>query len=144
MKKIHFISMGLLSIFLLMQGCSATKEEKPTVSLENDPRIGDKVHQACFINSIRSWSSVDNDDNALLIHLNSKKKYKLNLIGTCDADWAMYMIAIIGKTGSSCVQRGDKLKTDANTMRGMSCTIMSINEWHPEKLLAPKEEEVQQ
>lgn len=60
--------------------------------------------------------------------------FKLNLTSTCDAYWAIYSIAIIGKTGSACVQRGDKLTTDANTIRGMSCTIMSINKWHPEKL----------
>jgi len=117
-----------------MVSCASTEREEALVSVENDPRIGEKVQQACFINSIRSWSNVANDNNALLIHMNRKQMFKLNLTGTCDADWAIYRIAIIGKTGSACVQRGDKLTTDANTMRGMSCTIMSINKWHPEKL----------
>jgi len=129
-----YLKFGLLVSCFFISSCASTNTEEVLVSVENDPRIGDKVQQACFINSINSWSNVDNDHNALLIHMNSRQKYKLNLAGTCDADWAIYRIAIIGKSGSACVQRGDRLRTDANTMRGMSCTIMSINKWHPEKL----------
>jgi len=131
MKNLKY---GVIMSCFLMASCTSTEPEEQLVSIENDPRIGEKVQQACFINSINSWSNVDNDNKALLIHMNRKQKYKLNLTGTCDADWAIYRIAIIGKSGSTCLQRGDKLRTDANTMRGMSCTIMSINKWHPEKL----------
>ncbi len=129
-----YIKLGLLLSCLFISSCASTDSEKALVSIENDPRIGDKVQQACFINSIDSWSNVDNDRNALLIRMNSRLTYKLNLSGTCDADWAIYQVAIIGKSGSACVQRGDKIITDANTMRGMSCTIMGINKWHPEQL----------
>ncbi|WP_440874112.1 DUF6491 family protein [Thalassotalea sp. PLHSN55] len=114
--------------------CASTDADEPMVSVENDPRIGEEVNQACFIRSINGWSNVDNDDKALIVTLSRRNQFKLNLSGPCDANWAMYRIAIIGKTGSSCIQRGDRVKTDADTMRGLSCMITSINEWHPEKL----------
>ncbi len=119
---------------LLLASCASTEPEKELVSIENDPRIGERVNRACFISNMDGWSNVDNDDNALIMTMRRNEQYKLNLLGACDADWAMYRIAIIGKSGSGCIERGDKIKTDANTMRGMSCTIMSINKWHPEKL----------
>lgn len=129
----------LSSVFIT--ACASTEAEKSAVSIENDPRIGDKVNQACFISYMDGWSNVDNDDNALIITMRRNQQYKLNLAGSCDADWAMYRIAIMGKSGSGCIQRGDKIKTDANTLRGMNCTIMSINQWHPEKLELLAEEQ---
>jgi hypothetical protein len=129
---------------MLLTACASTSEkEEAPVSVENDPRIGKQVQQACFVNTIDSWSSVDNDDNALIVSFRNKKRYKLNLIGTCDPELADFRIAIIGKTGSSCVQRGDKLLTDGNTMAGMSCTIMRMYEWHPEKLAESQQDKPQ-
>lgn len=118
----------------MLISCASTEADKPMVSIENDPRIGEKVNQACFVSSINGWNSVDNDDKAVIVTMIRDQQYKLNLAGVCDVDWAMYRIAIIGKTGSSCVQRGDRIKTDADTLPGSSCRVMSINKWHPEML----------
>ena len=42
----------LVSCFFIVS-CASTESEEVLVSIENDPRIGEKVQQACFINSIQ-------------------------------------------------------------------------------------------
>ena len=36
-----------------MVSCASTENEEILVSVENDPRIGEKVQQVCLINSIQ-------------------------------------------------------------------------------------------
>lgn len=125
----------LISLVLVLStalsGCSSTTEkETPRYTKENDPRVGDSVSQVCFNSGISGWSEVDNDRNALLVHFGVNRIYKVQLIGMCEADWAMSRIAVISRTNSSCMSRGDKVLTDAQNHATSSCSITKIYEWH--------------
>jgi len=122
----------LLSILLVIQLSACTSSEPikaPKYDKDNDPRIGEKVTQVCFTSSISGWSEVDNDRSALIVHFGNKESYKVDLVGACQADWAMMSIALVSRTNSSCLSIGDKLFTDAQTNRHASCRITGIHEW---------------
>lgn len=122
-----------LSIIGLLSGCAGSSEQaKSQYAIDNDPRVGEEVRQVCHTRSIRSWSNVDNDRDALLVHLNNNRTYKVSLIGACDPDWAMFEIAVITRTGSGCMSAGDRIVTDAQPERRSSCSISRIYEWHEE------------
>ena len=133
MEKILTTLLAVLPLY--MAGCAST-EDKVVIPLDSDPRIGEEVQQACFTNSIDSWSDVDNDRNAVIIKMNNREYYKLKISGGCDPQWAMSTIAVISRGGSSCYSRGDRIKTDADPFRGYgsACVITAINKWHPEAI----------
>ena len=120
----------------MLAGCAAIQGQANKVPLDNDPRIGEKVSHVCFTRNINGWNSVDNDRNAVIISLNIREQYKLKLVGACDPDLAMMRAAFITRPGSSCLSRGDKVKTDGDLAagRGTACTIMAINKWLPDAL----------
>ena len=126
---------------MFISACSSTESKKELVSVENDPRIGDEVKSVCSIRSIRGWQHVDNDRDALIVNMPRDKSYKLSLMGFCDAEWAMTKIAVVSKTGSQCMHRGDKVLTDSDVMSSGACTIHKIQEWYPEKLKEQDEKE---
>lgn len=128
------ISILPIVVALAISGCGSTGEKKEVVSIENDPRIGQEVKSVCSIRSIRGWQHVDNDRDALIVKMPRDKSYKLSLMGFCDAEWAMTKIAVVSKTGSQCMHRGDKVLTDSDVMASGACTIHKIQEWYPEKL----------
>jgi hypothetical protein len=128
-------------LIVLLGGCAASREDKPKIPLESDPRIGESVDQVCFTRNIRSWDSVDNDRNGVLLKMINRDEYKLKLTPGCNPDWAMVHVAVITRTGSGCYSRGDMIKTDGDVAqgRGSACTIVRINKWHPEKVEPSKE-----
>ena len=120
-----------LSLVALLTGCASSSEQaKSRYDKNHDPRVGEEVGQVCHTRSIRGWSNVDNDRDALLVHLNNNRTYKVSLIGACDPDWAMIEIAVITRTGLGCMGTGDRIVTDAQPERRTSCSISRINEWH--------------
>ena len=137
MKTVLTILLGVLPLY--MAGC-ATQEDKVVIPLDSDPRIGDQVKQVCFTSSIRSWSDVDNDRNALLLIMNNRKEYKLKLTPGCDPQWAMTRMAIISRNGS-CMSQGDRIKTDGDMMPGYApgCVVTRIYEWNPDAVKKPEQ-----
>lgn len=132
--NVVFKSLLTISLVAFLSACSSTEEKKEIVSVENDPRIGEEVKSVCSIRSIRGWQHVDNDRDALIVNMPRDKSYKLSLMGFCDAEWAMTKIAVVSKTGSQCMHRGDKVLTDSDVMSSGACTIHKIQEWLPERL----------
>ena len=134
MKKLNLTA--VICAAFMLTACGSTENESAKIPLDNDPRIGEKVNRVCFVNSINGWAPVDNDRNAVLITMNNRERYKLKLIGACDPDLAMLRAAFITRPGSSCLSRGDKVKTDGDLGRGRgsACTIMSIHAWDPEAI----------
>jgi hypothetical protein len=116
----------------LLLGACATAPEEEQAAAPEDPRLGPRVQQVCFINSIRSWSSLPGERNALIVRMANRKEYRLTLAGACDPNWAMLEIAIVGRGGSSCFSAGDRVITDARAPGASTCTIVRINEWYPE------------
>jgi len=122
---------------ILLSGCAATPKDEETPA-PRDYRIGEEVRQLCFVSSISSWSSIKEERNAVLVHMDNRKVYRLQLIGACRADWAMMSIGFVSRTSSNCLSRGDKLITDAQRVGNESCTIVRINEWNPQAGEAPE------
>lgn len=138
MKKI--IATTLVSALLLM-GCQ-TSPETPKKDVKPDIRIGEEVNQICFARSINGWETVDKRNDVIVLNKNVKDKYILSIAGICDPQWAMSRIGTVSRGNSSCLSRGDKIITDNNMNQNASCTIMKINEWHPEKLVEKPTEAV--
>jgi len=136
------ISITALCATLLM-GCQ-TSPETPKQNNKPDVRIGEAVNQICFARSINGWETVDKRNDVIVLNQSVKNKYILSLAGVCDQQWAMSRIGTVSRGNSSCLSRGDKIITDNNMNRGASCTIMKINEWHPEKLVEKPTEAVMQ
>ena len=99
-----------------------------------DPRQGEEVNQICFNRNMDGWSPLEGNNKAILVTDRRRDEYKLDLIGTCDPQWAMMRIATISRGNSSCLSRGDKIVTDADMNMQDSCTIRRIYKWHPDKL----------
>lgn len=120
-----------LSLVALLAGCaSSDKQAEARFDKNNDPRVGEEVRQVCYTRSISGWSDVDNDRDALLVHLGNNRSYKVSLVGACDPDWAMIGIGVISRTGSGCMGTGDRIVTDAQPERRSACSINRIYEWH--------------
>ncbi|OUS23227.1 hypothetical protein A9Q98_15875 [Thalassotalea sp. 42_200_T64] len=125
-KSVVFFAVALLS------ACAAT--DNPKQEKAPDIRLGEEVNQICFNRNMDGWRPLEDDNKALIVFDRRRQAYKLDLIGTCDPQWAMLRIATISRGNSSCLSRGDKVITDADMSRHDSCTIMKIHKWHPEKL----------
>lgn len=121
----------LLTFSIFVSACAVNPDNAEPKKV--DPRQGEAVNQVCFNRSMDSWSTIKGDNKALVVYDRHKKQYKLDLIGTCDPQFAMLRIATVSRTGSSCLSKGDKVITDADTDIHDSCTIMGIYKWHPEK-----------
>ena len=74
-------------VLALFFGCANyTEQDTTNFDKNNDTRIGEKVRQLCCTRSISGWGAVDNDRNALLMHMGSNETYKVALVGACDPD----------------------------------------------------------
>lgn len=124
----------LISILCAFSLTACTNNKLNTEPKKIDPRQGEEVNQICFNRTMDSWSPLEGENKALLVYDSRNDPYKLDLIGTCDPEWAMMRIATISRGASNCLSRGDKVITDADMDRHDSCTIMRIYKWHPEKL----------
>ena len=117
----------------LISACANNDESKEPKKI--DPRQGEEVNQICFNRNMDGWSPLEGNNKAILVTDRKRDEYKLDLIGTCDPQWAMMRIATISRGNSSCLSRGDKIVTDADMNMQDSCTIMRIYKWHPEKFI---------
>ncbi|WOH39465.1 DUF6491 family protein [Thalassotalea fonticola] len=128
---LHKILIVTLALSLVSACVSNSETKEPQ---QPDPRQGEEVNQICFNRTMDSWSPLEGENKALLVYDSRNDPYKLDLIGTCDPEWAMMRIATVSRGASNCLSRGDKIITDADMDRHDSCTIMKIYKWHPEKL----------
>lgn len=130
-KNIFKISCCVTALSILAACTTSEQNNEPE---KVDPRQGEAVNQICFNRNMDNWSPLEGNRKALIVFDKRDNAFKLDLIGTCDPQWAMLRIATISRGNSSCLSRGDKIITDADMSRHDSCTIMKIHKWHPEKL----------
>lgn len=99
----------------------ATAEAKP------DPRQGEEVRNVCFTQQIRNWRA--NDRRSVIVEVGVRDEYKLDLIGTCQPNDAFTSLGLVSRVGGgSCLEKGDKLITDARY--DGSCAIHRIYKWN--------------
>ncbi|WNC67969.1 DUF6491 family protein [Thalassotalea nanhaiensis] len=125
-----------IALLLLLTACASTEQSQKDKPV--DPRQGEAVNQICFTGNMDGWSPLEGDNKALIVFDRRDDAYKLDLVGTCDPQWAMMRIATVSRGASNCLSRGDKIFTDAGMSRHDSCTIMKIYKWHPENVTDEK------
>lgn len=139
MFKIMLKNILLVSSVTLLSACAVNPDDAKPKKV--DPRQGEEVNQVCFNRTMDSWSPIEGENKALIVFDRRKEQYKLELIGTCDPEFAMMRIVTVSRGSSSCLSKGDKVITDADMDRNDSCTIMGIYKWHPEKEEKNKQED---
>jgi hypothetical protein len=115
----------------LLVACSSAPTE--IADTKPDPRQGEQVRNVCFQQQIRNWRKLDN--RAVIVEMGVKDEYKLELMGTCQPDDAFINIGLVSRGGSSCLNEGDKLVTDARYNDG-SCSIRRIYKWNKDATTA--------
>ncbi len=117
---------------ILLAGCAASAEgdaaDGNDIDAEIAARQGEEVDRVCFARSINGWRSLGR--RSILIEKGVNDWYKLDLIGTCDPQWAFDAIAIRTRpAGASCLRRGDRIDTPDRSVSG-SCAITKIYRWN--------------
>jgi hypothetical protein len=116
-----------------------TAAERETADAETAALIaarqGAEVDRICFTGNINGWNELSR--NAILLEEGVNDWYKVDLVGTCEPEWAFNTIAIASRpAGSSCLTRGDRITTDDRNVSGV-CYIDRIYEWDETKDPAP-------
>ena len=121
-------SLAALSIAAMLGACATPPADTKQADAKPDPRQGEEVRNVCFSSQIRNWRA--NDRHSVIVEVGVRDEYKLELIGTCQPDDAFTSIGLISRMGGgSCLERGDKLVTDARYNDG-SCMIQRIYKWN--------------
>jgi hypothetical protein len=115
----------------LLVACSTAPME--TADAKPDPRQGEQVRNICFQQQIRNWRKLDN--RSVIVEVGVRDEYKLELMGTCQPDDAFTSIGLVSRAGTSCLNEGDKLITDARYNDG-SCSIRKIYKWNKDATTA--------
>ena len=114
----------------LAAACSTTEERQEAaaaVEREIAARQGEEVNRICFARQIDSWRALDR--RSILLRNGVRDWYKLDLIGSCEPDWAFNAIAVRSRpAASSCLSPGDQIITDDAAVSG-TCSISRIYEW---------------
>lgn len=119
-----FFSAAMAAI--LLAACASPPAQ--TADARPDPRQGEEVNNICFTQQIRNWR--ENDRRSIIVEVGVRDEYKLELIGTCQPQDAFLSVGLVGRVGGgSCLERGDRLVTDARYNDG-SCSIQRIYKWN--------------
>ena len=117
---------------LAVASCQSATPSAQSAALEQ--RIaasqGAEVSRICFTNTLQGWRELKRD--ALLVRTTGDDWFKVDLAGSCDADWAGGTLAVMSRTSaSSCLSPGDRVQ--AQNLTFSSCTIDAIYEWNEKK-----------
>ncbi|MDP3495516.1 MAG: DUF6491 family protein [Hyphomonadaceae bacterium] len=111
--------------------CSSSPAQ--TADAKPDPRQGEQVKNICFQSQIRSWR--ENDRSSIIVEKGMKDEYKLELVGACQPDNALFSVALVSRFGGgSCLGPGDQLQTDARY--DGPCSIHRIYKWNKDAVTA--------
>lgn len=115
----------------LLVACTSAPTE--VADAKPDPRQGEQVRNICFQQQIRNWRKLDN--RSVIVEVGVREEYKLDLMGTCQPDDAFTSIGLVSRMGSSCLNEGDQLVTDARYNDG-TCSIRKIYKWNKDATTA--------
>lgn len=114
----------------VLAGCQTAEEyaaAESRLQSEIAAKQGQRVDRLCFTRSINGWRELGK--KAVLIEKGVNDWYKLDLLGTCQPEWAFNAIALKTRpAGSSCLSRGDEIATFDQPIDG-DCVITAIYEW---------------
>ncbi len=117
---------------LAVASCQSATPSAQSAALEE--RIaasqGAEVSRICFTRNVESWTPLKRD--ALLVRTTGDDWFKVDLAGSCDADWAGGTIAVMSRTeASSCLSAGDSVQ--AQNLTYANCIVDAIYEWSEKK-----------
>lgn len=122
----------IVAAALAVVSCQSATPSAQSAALEQ--RIaasqGAEVSRICFTRNVESWTPLKRD--ALLVRTIGDDWFKVDLVGSCDADWAGSTIAVMARTeASSCLASGDSVQ--AQNLTFANCRVDSIYEWSEKK-----------
>ena len=94
--------------------------------------IGAEVDRICFGNSINGWSTVDQEDNVVLLKRSANHWYWVELSGACDHRVLRRALTIGIDSGiaGGCVRRGDFIIVEDSPGFTRRCAVTHIYEWN--------------
>ncbi len=118
----------------LMAACATTAETPDTANAaaaEPDPRLGAEASSICFPRSINGWSTIDGDDDAIILTRGVNDRYRVEYSGACSSSDFRFAqkIGIGNRPGGGCLTRGDFLLVEGPGDFVNRCFITKINEW---------------
>ena len=119
-----------------LSACSTTQSlnifDDYAFSLEEDPRLGEKMTSACSVRTVRGFSL--HSDNTIVLELSPRKKILVEVFGMCHNLETAMRIAF--EPDASCLTRGDKLIVSSTMFPNSSspfetetCRVKSIYAW---------------
>lgn len=136
MTKKPFIFTGIAAFAAAACATPATDEAGadggPAALAKTDPRIGPEVDRICFQRSINGWSTIDGDDDAIVLRRSVRDEYRVEYTGACrSSDFRFAQtIGIAGRPAGGCLTRGDRLLVEGPGDFVNRCLITQINEWN--------------
>lgn len=103
----------------------------PATLAKADPRLGPEVERICFQRSINGWSTIDGDDDAIILRRSVRDDYRVEYTGPCRGSDFRFAetIGIAGRPAGGCLTRGDRLLVEGPGDFVNRCLITQINEW---------------
>ncbi len=132
-KKFSFAAVGVLAL----SACATPAPTQtgadagPAPLAKADPRLGPEVDRICFQRSINGWSTIDGDDDAIVLRRSVRDDYRVEYTGACrSSDFRFAQtIGIVGRPAGGCLTRGDRLLVEGPGDFVNRCLITQINEW---------------
>lgn len=131
-----FIFAGLAALTASACATPAAEQSRadgdPATLAKADPRLGPEVDRICFQRSINGWSTIDGDNDAIVLRRSVRDDYRVEYTGACRGSDFRFAetIGIVGRPAGGCLTRGDRLLVEGPGDFVNRCLITQINEWN--------------
>lgn len=107
-----------------------------------DPRIGEEVHEICFVRNINGWKALKGVDNVVLLDRNVNDWHYVELQGYCPSRIFRQaeFIGIESRPSGGCLTRGDVIIVRDVGHFTNRCFVAKISKWD-DRARAPREDE---
>lgn len=127
---------------LAVSACATSNEAVSDYDPSSDPRVGAEVNRICFPRNINGWSTIDEDDSAIILTEGVNDDFRVEFAGPCNRSDFQFAqtIGIENRPGGGCLTRGDRLLVRGAGDFINRCLITRINEWDEDAGLAAQED----
>lgn len=133
-----FSSVAFAGVLLVAANAFA---EDASGAAKADPRIGDEVHEICFVRNINGWKALNDVDNVVLLDRNVNDWHYVELQGYCPSRIfrSAEFIGIESRPSGGCLTRGDVIIVRDFGHFTNRCFVRKISKWDG-KAKAPEED----
>ena len=140
-----------LAAAMVLTGCASTDDTPEYASLDEDPRVGDRVGRVCFPRSISGFSDYQ-DGDGLVLHKGRSERFLVTFAGPCFAAGNAFSLQLQtnrGFTQTGCLSTGDRIFLSSSPTGGQTsnpfdsdtCLIRDIYTFDPDAAKAEESEE---